>query len=396
MTEAYLYDTMRTPRGRGTADGSLHSVKPISLVAGLMRELQQRHQIDTALIDDVLLGCATPVGDQGANIARIAALTAGWDCKVAGVQLNRFGSGGLDAVNLAAQKVICGWEDLIVAGGVESMSRVPVGTDGGAWLNDPETSLRTGYISAGVSADLLATLDGYGREQLDAYALRSQQRAAAASFPAIVPVRDQNGVLILQREECARPATGMEALESLRPCIDAASASGFDSVALRQHPRLDCIRHLHTPGNTACAADGAALALVGSKAAGARLGIEPRARIVAAAVSGSDPTLMLAGAVPAAYKALKKAGLSINQIELFEVHETFAAVVLHFLRELDIPADKVNVNGGAIALGDPLGASGCMLLATLLDELEARRLRRGLVAISAGAGIGVATIIERV
>jgi acetyl-CoA C-acetyltransferase len=396
MTEAYLYDTIRTPRGRGTPDGSLYSVKPISLVVGLMRELQQRHQIDTALIDDVLLGCATPVGDQGANIARIAALAAGWDCKVAGVQLNRFGAGGLDAVNLAAQKVICGWDDLIVAGGVESMSRVPAGTDGGAWSLDPETSLRTGYVPASISADLLATLDGYLREQLDAWALRSQQRAATASFPAIVPVRDQNGVLVLQRDECTKPATGMEALESLRPCIDAASASGFVSVALRQHPRLDGIRHLHTPGNTAGAADGAALALVGSKAAGSRLGMEPRARIVAAAVSGSDPTLMLAGAVPATHKALRLAGLSISQIDLFEVHETCAAVVLHFLRELEIPADKVNVNGGAIALGDPLGASGCMLMATLLDELEARRLRRGLVAISAGAGIGVATIIERV
>ena len=396
MTEAYLYEAIHTPRGHGTPAGSLHSVKPVSLVAGLLRELRERHQIDTALVDDVLLGCATPVGDQGANLARIAALVAGWDVKAAGAQLNRFGAGALDAVNLAAQKVRFGWEDLIVAGGVESMSRVSVGADGGAWSHDPETSLRTAYIPPGFSADLLATLEGHHRAQLDAYAMRSQQRAAAASFPAMVAVRDQNGVLILAEDECRKPGTSMEALESLKPVIDAASAAGFDSVALRQHPRLERIHHLHTPGNVACAADGAALALVGSKSAGARLGIEPRARIVAVAVTGSDPTLMLAGAVPAVRKVLQKAGLSINEIDLFEVNQTCAAVVLHFLREMALTENKVNVNGGAIALGDPLGATGCMLLATLLHELESRRLRRGVVAMCGGAGMGVATIIERV
>jgi len=276
------------------------------------------------------------------------------------------------------------------------MSRVPVGADGGAWSQDPETSLRTGYVPPGISADLLATLEGHHRTQLDAYALRSQQRAAVASFPAIVPVRDQNGVLILAKDECLKPATSMAALASLKPSIDAAAASGFVSVALRQYPRLERIHHLHTPGNTACAADGAALALVGTQAAGARLGIEPRARIVAVAVTGSDATLMLAGAVPAVRKVLRKAGLSINEIELFEVHETCAAVALRFLRELDLPEDKVNVNGGAIALGDPLGATGCILLATLLSALESRRLRRGLVAMCGGAGMGVAIIIERV
>jgi acetyl-CoA C-acetyltransferase len=399
MSDAYLYEAIRTPRGRGKPDGSLHSIKPISLVTGLMRELQARHQIDTALIDDVLLGCVTPVGDQGANIGRIAALAAGWDCKVAGVQLNRFCASGLDAVNLAAQKVRSGWDDLVVAGGVESMSRVPPGADGGAWSLDPETSLLTGYVPPCISADLIATLDDCQREQLDAYALRSQQRAAAARaagrLRAVVPVRDQNGVPVLAEDECLKPATSLEALASLKPSFDAYGESGFDSVALRQHPRLERLRHPHTAGNAGVNADGAALALVGSKAAGSRLGLEPRARIVAAAVTGADPLLMLAGAASAARKALKKAGLPINAISLFEVHEAFAAVVLRFVRELDIAEDKVNVNGGAIALGDAPGATGCMLVSTLLDELEARRLRYGLVAMGVGGGIGIATIIER-
>ncbi|MYM73562.1 acetyl-CoA C-acetyltransferase [Duganella sp. FT109W] len=399
MSEAYLYEAIRTPRGRGQPDGSLHSVKPISLVTGLMRELQARHQIDTALIDDVLLGCVTPVGDQGANIARIAALAAGWDGKVAGVQLNRFGASGLEAVNLAAQKVRSGWDDLVVAGGVESMSRVPPGADGGAWSLDPETSLLTGYVPPGISADLIATLDDCQREQLDAYALRSQQRAAAARaggrFRAVVPVRDQNGVLVLAEDECLKPSTSLEALASLKPLFDARGESGFDSAALRQHPRLERLRHLHTAGNAGVNADGAALTLIGSKAAGSRLGLEPRARIVAAAVTGADPLLMVAGAVVATRQALKKAGLPINSISLFEVHESFAAVVLRFLRELDIAEDKVNVNGGAIALGDAAGATGCMLVSTLLDELEARRLRYGLAAMGVGGGIGIATIVER-
>ncbi|NYE60342.1 acetyl-CoA C-acetyltransferase [Duganella sp. 1224] len=396
MSEAYLYEALRTPCGRGTPEGSLHSVKPIALVTGLMRELRERHQLDTALVDDVLLGCATPVGDQGADLARIAALAAGWDWKAAGVQLHRFGGGGLDAINLAAQKVRSGWEDLVVAGGVESMSRVAPGADGGAWSLDPATSLRTGYVPAGVSADLLATLDGYPREQLDGWALRSQQLAAAASCAALVPVRDQNGVLILDHDECLKPATSIAALAGLRPAFDTPESAGFDSVALARHPQLRQIRHLHTSGNTACAADGAALALIGNAAAGARLGIAPRARIVAAAVTGSDPTLMLAGAAAAARKALRHAGLSVHQIDLFEIGETCAAAVLRCVRELEIAADKVNLHGGAIALGDPLGAGGAMLLATLLDALDHRRLRRGLAALCTGAGMGVATIIERV
>lgn len=400
MSDAYIYEAIRTPRGRGKKDGSLHSVKPITLLTGLLSELQSRHQLDTALVDDVVLGCVTPVGEQGANLAKIAALAAGWDWKVAGMQLNRFCASGLEAVNLAAQKVRSGWEDLVVAGGIESMSRVPMGSDGGAWSLDPETSLKTDFVPQGIGADLIATLDGYHREQLDAFALRSQQKAAAARadgrFRSIVPVRDQNGVMILAQDECIKPSTTMAILESLKPCFEAQGRMGFDSTALRKYPQLQRIDHQHTAGNSSGIVDGAALALIGSQAAGARIGLQPRARIIAAALSGSEPTIMLTGPAPAARKALQKAGLSINDIDLFEVNEAFAAVVLRFMRELDVPEEKVNVNGGAIALGHPLGATGCMLLGTLLDELEARRLRRGMVTMCVGGGMGIATIIERV
>lgn len=389
MTDAYLYEALRTPRGLGTQEGSLYSIKPISLLTGLMRELQQRHQLDTALIDDLLLGCMTPVGDQGANLARIAVLAAGWDGKVAGAQLNRFGASGLAALNLAAQQVRSGWDELVVAGGVESPSRVPAGADGGAWSLDPGTSLATGYVPAVTSADVLATLERHRREQLDAWALRSQHRAVAAraagGFRSIVPVRDQNGVLVLADDEMIRPQLSLEALGRLTPLADA----GYDAICLQRHPLPGRVEHLHTAGNAANPADGAALALVGSKTAGARLGVEPRARMAAGAVTGGE-------AAAAARKALTRAGLSLDDIDLFEVHETYAAVVLRFVRELALPDDKVNVNGGAIALGDAAGASGCMLLGTLLDELEARRLRRGLVAMGAGAGMAIATIIERV
>jgi acetyl-CoA C-acetyltransferase len=400
MTEAYIYDAIRTPRGKGKKDGSLHSVKPVSLLSGLMRELQNRHQLDTSLIDDVVLGCVTPVGDQGADIAKIAALAAGWDWKVAGVQLNRFCASGLEAVNMAAQKVRSGWEDLVVAGGVESMSRVPMGADGGAWALDPETSLRTDFLPQGIGADLIATLDGYTREQVDAYALRSQLKAAAARdagrFRSVAPVRDQNGVTILADDEFIKPSTTLEALGGLKASFEAAGKMGFDAVALRKYPQLERINHIHTAGNSSGIVDGAALALVGSKAAGQRLGIKPRARVLAAAVTGTDPTIMLTGPAPAARKALRKAGLSIDQIDLFEVNEAFASVVMRFMTEMAVPEAKVNVNGGAIALGHPLGATGCMLLGTLLDELEARDLKRGMVTLCVGGGMGIATIIERV
>ncbi|WP_373986736.1 acetyl-CoA C-acetyltransferase [Duganella sp. BuS-21] len=400
MTDAYIYEAIRTPRGKGSQDGSLHSVKPISLLTGLMQELQQRHQLDTGLVDDVVLGCVTPIGEQGADIAKIAALAAGWDWKVAGVQLNRFCASGLDAVNLAAQKVRSGWEELVVAGGIESMSRVPMGADGGAWALDPETSFKTDVVPQGIGADLIATLDSHQREQLDAFALRSQHKAAAARaagrFRSIVPVRDQNGVTILAEDEFIKPTTTMEALEGLQPAFAAMGKLGFDSVALRKYPQLQQIAHLHTAGNSSGIVDGAALALIGSQAAGARIGLPPRARIVAAAVTGSEPTIMLTGPAPAARKALKLAGLRAGDIDLYEVNEAFASVVLRFMHELEIPDDQVNVNGGAIALGHPLGATGCMLLGTLLDELELRGLRRGMVTMCVGGGMGIATIIERV
>lgn len=400
MTEAYVYEAIRTPRGKGKKDGSLHSVKPITLLSGLMRELQSRHKLDTALIDDVVLGCVTPVGDQGADIAKIAALAAGWDWKVAGVQLNRFCASGLEAVNLAAQKVRSGWEDLVVAGGVESMSRVAMGSDGGAWALDPETSLNTDFLPQGIGADLIAMLDGYTREQVDAYAMRSQQKAAAARaagrFRSVVPVLDQNGVLILAEDEFIKPNTTIETLGGLKPSFEAAGRMGFDSVALRKYPQLARVDHIHTAGNSSGIVDGAALALIGSKAAGNRLGLKPRARVLATAVTGTDPTIMLTGPAPAARKALLKAGLEIGDIDLFEVNEAFASVVMRFMTELGVPEEKVNVNGGAIALGHPLGATGCMLLGTLMDELEARELKRGLITLCVGGGMGIATIIERV
>jgi acetyl-CoA C-acetyltransferase len=400
MTEAYVYEAIRTPRGKGKKDGSLHSVKPITLLSGLMRELQGRHKLDTALIDDVVLGCVTPVGDQGADIAKTAALAAGWDWKVAGVQLNRFCASGLEAVNLAAQKVRSGWEDLVVAGGVESMSRVAMGSDGGAWALDPETSLRTDFLPQGIGADLIAMLDGYSREQVDAYAMRSQLKAAAARaagrFRSVVPVCDQNGVLILAEDEFIKPNTTVEALGGLKPSFEAAGRMGFDALALRKYPQLGRVDHIHTAGNSSGIVDGAALALIGSKAAGRRLGLRPRARVLATAVTGTDPTIMLTGPAPAARKALLKAQLEIGDIDLFEVNEAFASVVMRFMTEMGVPEEKVNVNGGAIALGHPLGATGCILLGTLLDELEARDLRRGLVTLCVGGGMGIATIIERV
>ncbi len=400
MNQAYVYEALRTPRGKGKQDGSLHSIKPISLLSGLMGELQRRHRLDTALIDDVVIGCVTPIGEQGADIAKTAALLAGWDWKVAGVQLNRFCASGLEAVNLAAQKVRSGWEDLVVAGGVESMSRVAMGSDGGAWANDPETSLRTNYLPQGIGADLIATLDGYTRAQVDAYALRSQQKAGAARsagrFRSMVPVRDQNGVMVLEQDEFLRPATTMESLAGLKPSFQQLGSMGFDALALRQYPTLAQVEHVHTAGNSSGIVDGAALALIGNAAAGQRLGLQARARIVACAVTGSDPTIMLTGPAPAARKALQKAGLTSRDIDLFEVNEAFASVVLRFMQELDVPEEKVNVNGGAIALGHPLGATGCMLLGTLLDELEARQLQRGMVTLCVGGGMGIATIIERI
>jgi len=397
---AFVYDAIRTPRGKGRKDGALHEVKPVDLLAGTLAALQRRHGFDTARVDDVVMGCVTPVGEQGACIARTAALKAGWDFRAAGVQVNRFCASGLEAVNLAAQKVASGWEDLVVAGGVESMSRVPLGSDGGAWAQDPATSLATAFVPQGIGADLIATLEGFTRDDVDAYALASQQRAAAAQGEgrydrSVVPVTDAIGLTILERDEFIKPRTTLEGLAALKPSFADLGALGFDAVAIGRYPQVERIEHVHTAGNSSGIVDGAAAVLIGSEAMARELKLDPRARIVATALSGADPTIMLTGPMPATRKALAKAGLAIGDIDLFEVNEAFAAVPMRFMKELGVPHDKVNVNGGAIALGHPLGATGAMLLGTLLDELERRKLRRGLVTLCVGGGMGIATIVER-
>ncbi|KWX01808.1 3-ketoacyl-CoA thiolase [Carbonactinospora thermoautotrophica] len=400
MTEAFIFDAVRTPRGKGKR-GALHSVKPVTLAAGVLRALRDRTNLDTARVDDVVLGCVTPVGEQGGDIARTAVLAAGWDLRAAGAQVNRFCASGLEAVNLAACKVRSGYEDLVVAGGVESMSRVPMGSDGGAWAIDPETNLAIGFVPQGVSADLVATLEGFTREDVDRYALRSQQRATHARdkgyfVRSLVPVVDQNGVVVLDHDEAIRPDTTLEGLAALEPSFAAMGAAGFDAVAIDRYPTVERIRHVHTAGNSSQIVDGAAAMLIGNERAAADLGLTPRARIVSAAVVGSEPTIMLTGPAPAARKALARAGLDVADIDLFEVNEAFAAVVLKFQRDLGVPEEKINVNGGAIAMGHPLGATGCVILGTLLDELERRDLRRGLATLCVGGGMGIATIIERV
>lgn len=401
MTEAYVYDAIRTPRGRGKASGSLYEVKPVKLVTTLMHEMQRRHDLDTSQVEDVILGVVTPVSDQGAVIAKTAALAAGWDLQVAGMQINRFCASGLEAVNLAAQKVRSGWEDLIAAGGVESMSRVPMGSDGGAWAHDPETNLATGFVPQGIGADLIATLDGFSRDMVDAFGVASHAKAAAARKAghfqrSVVTVKDDLGIAILDHDETIRAETSLQTLGALRPSFEKLGAMGFDAVALRKYPQVERISHVHHAGNSSGIVDGAALALIGSEAAGKRLGLTPRARIVATALTGTDPTIMLTGPAPASRKALQKAGLTVDDIDLFEVNEAFAAVVMRFMEEMGVPNEKVNVNGGSIAMGHPLGATGAMLLATLIDELERRQLRRGLITLCVGGGMGIATIIERV
>jgi len=349
MTEAFVYEAIRTPRGRGKSSGSLHEVKPVRLLTTLMHEMQRRHDLDTSQVEDVVVGCVTPVGDQGAVIPRTAALAAGWDIQVAGVQVNRFCASGLEAINMAAQKVRSGWEDLVVAGGVESMSRVPMGSDGGAWALDPETNLATGFVPQGIGADLIATLDGYSRETVDEFGARSHRKAAAARQAghferSIVPVHDEIGIAILERDETIRPDTSVETLARLESSFARIGAMGYDAVALRKYPQVARIEHVHHAGNSSGIVDGAALALIGSEEAGRRLGLTPRARIVSVALTGTDPTIMLTGPMPATRKALRKAGLGIHDIDLFEVNEAFAAVVLRFMRELDVPEEKINVN----------------------------------------------------
>ncbi|GAA1035035.1 acetyl-CoA C-acetyltransferase [Virgisporangium ochraceum] len=402
-TEAFIYDAVRTPRGRGKQTGSLHEVKPISLVVGLIDEIRRRYpDLDPASVDDVVLGVVSPLGDQGSVIAKTAAVAAGLPYTVAGVQLNRFCASGLEAVNVAAQKVRSGWEDLVFAGGVESMSRVPMGSDGGAWAMDPETNLKTGFVPQGVGADLIATLNGYDRELVDAYALESQNRAAKAWSNgyfgrSVVPVRDRNGLAVLEKDEHIRPDSTLEGLGKLPASFATiGDLGGFDAVALQKYHWVERINHVHTAGNSSGIVDGASLVIVGSERAGVEAGLTPRARIVATAVSGADPTIMLTGPAPASRKALAKAGLEPEDIDLVEINEAFAAVVLHYTADMGFALDIVNVNGGAIAMGHPLGATGGMILGTLVDELERRQLRYGLATLCIGGGMGIATVIERI
>ncbi len=401
--EAFIYDAVRTPRGKGKKTGGLHSVKPISLTTGLIDEVRRRNpDLDPALVDDVVLGVVSPIGEQGSVIAKTAALAAGLPETVAGVQINRFCASGLEAVNLAAQKVRSGFEDLVLAGGVESMSRVPMGSDGGAWAMDPETAARTGFVPQGIGADLIATLGGWGREDVDAYAAESHARAAKAWSNgyferSLVSVRDKNGTVVLDHDELVRPGTTVESLAALPSAFAGiGDMGGFDAVALNKYHWVERIDHVHTAGNSSGIVDGAALVVVGSEEAGQRNGLTPRARILGAAVSGADPVIMLTGPAPATHKALAKAGLTVDDIDLVEMNEAFAAVVLRFMADTGFDHEQVNVNGGAISMGHPLGATGAMILGSLVDELERRDLRYGLATLCVGGGMGVATIVERI
>jgi acetyl-CoA C-acetyltransferase len=401
MEDAYIFDAIRTPRGRGKASGALYEVTPIDLLAGLMRQLQERHDLDTSQIDDVTLGCVTPIGEQGGVIPRTAVLHAGWDVDVPGMQINRFCASGLETVNMAAMKVRSGWENLVVAGGVESMSRVPMSSDGGAWFQDPQVNFETGFVPQGISADLIASLEGFSREEVDALALRSQQRAARATengyFTSLIPVEDENGLPILSQDEHIRPDTSLDKLAALPPAFARPGEMGFDAVARQKYPQVEQINHVHTAGNSSGIVDGAALVLVGSREKGEALGLTPRARIRAAALVGTEPTIMLVGPGPASQKALRQAGMTLDDIDLIEVNEAFAAVVLRYMRDMGLEdLERINVNGGAIAMGHPLGATGAMLLGAALDELERRDLETALITLCVGGGMGIATIIERI
>jgi acetyl-CoA C-acetyltransferase len=402
MTDAFILEAVRTPRGRGRPDGSLHSITPVQLAAQTLAELRDRTNLDTRLVDDVTFGCVTPVGEQGADIARVAALVAGYDESVPGKQLNRFCASGLESVNTAAAQVMSGSSELAIGGGVESMSRVPMGSDGGAWAIDPRVAWQQYFVPQGISADLIATLEGFTRDDLDAYAVESQRRAAFAQQAgyfdrSIFPVRDVIGEVVLAKDEYLRPGTSMTDLAKLKPAFATmGEEGGFDAVATQRYPQVETIHHVHTAGNSSGIVDGAAAMLVGSKRAAKKLGVKPRARIVGFASIGSEPTIMLTGPAAASRRVLKRCRMQASDIDLWEINEAFAAVVLRFQRDLGLTPDKVNVNGGAIALGHPLGATGAIVLNIALDELERRDLSTALVTLCIGAGMGTATIIERV
>jgi acetyl-CoA C-acetyltransferase len=401
MTEAYIFDAVRTPRGKGKKEGALHQATPVWLLRTLLQALQQRNQLDTALVDDVVLGCVTPVGEQGADIARTAVLDAGWAQSVAGVTLSRFCASGLEAVNLATAKIMSGMEDMVVAGGVESMSRWAMGSDGGAWVMDPRINSATAFVPQGISADLIAMLEGFGRRDLDAFAAESHRRAAQAQAEgrfgrSVVAVKDLNGMTWLDRDETVRPGTSVESLAKLNPSFEMMGAMGFDATALDKYTTVEKIHHAHHAGNSSGIVDGAALMLLGSKAAGDKAGLKPRARVRMCAVIGSEPTIMLTGPTPACRKALAKAGMVASDIDLWEINEAFATVPMKTARDLGVSLDRVNVNGGAIAMGHPLGATGAIILGTALDELERTGKSTALATLCVGGGMGIATIIERV
>ena len=402
MADAFIYDAIRTPRGRGKADGSLHEVTALNLAAQTLAAVKDRNGLDPALVDDVVLGCVDPVGEAGGDIARAAALVAGLGDDVPGVQINRFCASGLDAVNFAAAEVMSGQHEMTIGGGAESMSRVGIGASGGAWPVDPSIAVTTYFLPQGISADLIATKYGFSRDDVDAYAVESQKRAAKAwdegRFKnSVIPVKDVNGLTILAKDEHMRPGTTMQTLASLQPSfVQMGEMAGFDAVAVQRYPEVEAVNHVHTPGNSSGIVDGAAAVLIGSKAAGKAAGLKPRARIRQFANIGSEPAIMLTGPIPVSEKVLKKAGMTKKDIDLWELNEAFASVVLRYMQALNIAHDKINVNGGAIAMGHPLGATGAMILGTVLDELERRNKETALVTLCIGVGMGTATIIERV
>jgi acetyl-CoA C-acetyltransferase len=402
MTDAFIYDHVRTPRGRGKADGALHEVTALNLATQALAAIKDRNALDPALVDDVVLGCVDPVGEAGGDIARVAAICAGYGDGVPGIQINRFCASGLDAVNFAAAEVMSGQHEMTVGGGVESMSRVGIGASGGAWPVDPMIALPSYFLPQGISADLIATKYGFSRDDVDAYAVESQKRAAAAwdegrFATSVIPVKDPNGITILAKDEHMRPSTTMQTLAQLKPSFtQIGELAGFDAVAVQAHPEIEAVNHVHHAGNSSGIVDGAAAVLIGSAEAGQRAGLKPRARIKAFANIGSEPAIMLTGPIPVTKKVLRKAGMSIGDIDLFEVNEAFASVVLRFMQAFDLDNTKINVNGGAIAMGHPLGATGAMILGTVIDEMERRNAATALVTLCIGAGMGTATILERV